>query len=124
LTPLTKSSRKSVRNGFSADKLNLLFPQFIRAKKTGTEKFSRSGILLHKKRLFLLVTQQFELLFALVLGDFFTPFFLQVTHFLTFKVVLNRSGGTAKTLQAFPDRQTFGSHAYSHNITPLFVNSQ
>ena len=55
-----------------------------KGKKTGTEKFLRPGILLHKKRLFLLVTQQFELLLALVLGDLLTPFFLQVTHFFTF----------------------------------------
>jgi hypothetical protein len=57
---------------------------FIKIKKTGTEKLLRSGILLHKKKLFLLVTQQFELLLALVLGDLLTPFFLQVTHFFTF----------------------------------------
>ena len=60
-------------------------PNLKRHKKTGTEeKFPHSGILWHKEKLFFLVTQQFELLFALVLGDFFAPFFLQVTHFFTF----------------------------------------
>ena len=96
-------------------------------KKTGTEKLLRSGILLHKKRLFLLVTQQFELLLALVLGDLLTPFFLQVTHFFTFlhyTVYKTGQAGLPKVCKADPDRQTFGSHAYSNNITPFLENSQ
>jgi hypothetical protein len=48
------------------------------------------------------------------------PFF----HLFTLHSLLNRSGGTAKSLQADPDRQTFGSHAYSNNIAPLSTNSQ
>ena len=39
---------------------------------------------LFAEKLLFLVTQQFELLLPLVLGDLLTPFFLQVTHFFTF----------------------------------------
>ena len=64
------------------EKINQIREKSI--KKPGTGQLSSSGFSIAARGLLLLVTQQFQLLLPLVLGDLLTPFFLQVTHFFTF----------------------------------------